>query len=223
VTAHDVAAALPSIEVVRDRCRAMAMLDAMIEPNWDDRFHAFDKLWSENEELATMRDGGGGEFSIVFSSRGAFVRGFDPDVPMSPYLVRPPRLWPGLVESVPASFAEYLSEPAFSGHHDFFEATVCIWRTTGDPSWYSAPVEYPRGVDDPDGADDLFKLVVSGRPSLYRSFAVGLLDFDVDIDIVTHIYALEPLTRELVSRFNPQRRMKTLMEDVEEIGYPFEF
>ena len=48
---------LPELERLRELCKALAILDAMIEPEWQLRYFSFDIKWDEGEEMASMRDG----------------------------------------------------------------------------------------------------------------------------------------------------------------------
>jgi hypothetical protein len=83
VTAHDVARALPGIAELREHCRGLAMLDAVLGRGSVERYHSF-AAWGEGRELASMRNGSGDEYAIVFSADGAYVRGFDHESLMSP-------------------------------------------------------------------------------------------------------------------------------------------
>ena len=114
MSVYEVIRKLPEISVVRDRSRAMAMLDAVLSPEWDSRYYSFDSAWSPTEEMASMRDGSGNEYSIVFSTSGAYARGFDHESPMSPYRASPLASWPGLVDTVPEVFRSCVQEPAFN-------------------------------------------------------------------------------------------------------------
>ncbi|SNR93431.1 hypothetical protein SAMN05216276_1001307 [Streptosporangium subroseum] len=42
MTVHEVAAQLPEIPVLRAHCRALAMLDAILSPEWEYRYHSAD-------------------------------------------------------------------------------------------------------------------------------------------------------------------------------------
>ncbi|MGW4895655.1 hypothetical protein ACWEQL_25835 [Kitasatospora sp. NPDC004240] len=44
---------LPDIATLRDRCRALAVLDAVLSPDWEGRYHTFDSRWGEGEEMAS--------------------------------------------------------------------------------------------------------------------------------------------------------------------------
>ncbi|WP_456178909.1 hypothetical protein [Micromonospora sp. I033] len=211
------AGALPDIPTLQNRCRALAVLEAIMSPEWESRYYSYDAHWGPGEEMASMRNGSGDEWSIVFSSAGAFVRGFDHESPMSP-AANDHELWPGLVDGVPEIFAACLTEPAFS-YEGVLEATVCLWRRTGDDRWHAGDPDLPDGPD-PDGAGRLFSLLVDGTPAAYRRFAEDYYETTVDGDAVAAILASRPLTEELVRRLNPELALPDLAEDLAETGYP---
>lgn len=114
--------------------------------------YAFTGRWREDEELASMDNGSGDEYSIVFTAAGAFIRGFDHESPMSPYGDDDYATWPGLVETVPREFAAQLTEPAFchdGGAGPFLTATVCLWRLHEDPVWRAGDIDFPGETEDP--------------------------------------------------------------------------
>nr|BFE58628.1 hypothetical protein GCM10020063_031540 [Dactylosporangium thailandense] len=217
VTAYDVAQALPDIPALRDRCRALAMLEAILSPDWESRYYSFNAHWGPGEQMASMRDGSGAAWSIVFSPAGAFLRGFDHESKMTP-VANGGALWPGLVDTVPAVFADCVAEPAFS-FEGVLEATVCLWRQAGDDRWHAGELDFPGG-DDPDGAGGLFEVLVDGTAAAYRRFAEDYYGTAVDPGVVGEVFALRPLTDELVRRLNPDLELADLEDDVAEIGYP---
>jgi hypothetical protein len=164
-----------------------------------------------------MDNGAGDSFSIVFTSAGAFVRGFDHESAMSPAM-NDDELWPGLVDAVPEVFSAWVNEPAFS-FDDLLKATVCLWREHGDERWRAGDVEFPEG-DDPDGADWLFQVVVEADPVVYRRFAEAFHERTIEDDAVREVFALRPLTDELVRRLNPGLTLADLSDALVEIGYP---
>lgn len=216
VTVHDVAGALPDPATLRDQCRALAMLDAILSPEWESRYYSFSQ-WGPGEELASMRNGSGDAYSIVFSSAGVFIRGFDHESPMSP-AANDDELWPGLIEAVPASFSAYVNEPAFS-FDGVLEATVCLWRQAGDDGWQAGDIDFPDGAD-PDGADHLFAMLMDATPAAYRRFAEDYYERPVDGEAVAAVFALRPLTDELVRRLNSDLAVADLADDLAEIRYP---
>lgn len=217
MTVLDVARALPGIPALRERCRALAMLDAILSPEWESRYYSFDSHWAPDEQMASMRNGSGDEWSIVFSPAGAFIRGFDHESPMSPF-VNHGELWPGLVDTVPPVFARHVGEPAFS-YQGTLQATVCLWRRSDDDRWHTGDLEFPAD-EEQDGADYLFDVLVEGTPAAYREFAEDYYELTVDHGAVEEIFALRPLTDDLVRRLNPDLATADLAEDTAEIGYP---
>jgi len=73
VTVHEVARALPDIATLRDRCRALAILERILTSRGTVRY-AFDSRWRHGVEMASMDNGAGDSFSIAFTPAGAFVR-----------------------------------------------------------------------------------------------------------------------------------------------------
>ena len=86
--------------------------------------------------MASMRNGSGDEYSVVFSDAGAYVRGFDHESPMSPYAGDGP--WPGVLDEVPEVFRACVEEPAFCDEDGMPVVTACMWRRAGDDRWQAA-------------------------------------------------------------------------------------
>ncbi|GAB2947738.1 hypothetical protein GCM10027280_40590 [Micromonospora polyrhachis] len=218
MTVHEVARALPDIAVLRDRCRALAVLDAILSPQWESRYYSFDSRWAHGEEMASMRNGSGDEYSIVFLAAGAFIRGFDHESPMSPAFSEFGEVWPGVADSVPEVFADCMSEPAFS-FEGGLAATVCLWRQRTDDRWHTGEIEFPAGPD-PDGAHRLFAVLTDATPLAYRRFAEDYYEQRLDGAATADIHALRPLTNDVVRRLNPELSIADLAEDLAQIGYP---
>ncbi|MFD8216878.1 hypothetical protein ACFV2U_24825 [Streptomyces sp. NPDC059697] len=220
MSVYEVTRRLSEISTVRDCSRAMAMLDAILSLDWDSRFYSFDSHWSPTEEMASMRDGCGNEYSIVFSAAGAYARGFDHESPMSPYRDDPLAPWPGLIDTVPEVFRSCVEEPAFSEPDGTPRATVCFWREQSDVAWRSGAVEVPsEGGEDADGAEWLFDVLADGRPEAYQQFAEQYYEIAVDLDAVRDVYALRPLSQSIISSLNPEVSLDDLAEDIAQIGY----
>lgn len=78
-----------------------ARLRPSLSPEESSRYHSFGVNWGPGEEVASMRNGSGDEFDIVFSAAGAYIRGFAYEAMMSPYGNDGP--WPGVLDSFPRS------------------------------------------------------------------------------------------------------------------------
>lgn len=147
---------LPEIATLRDRCRALAMIEAIVCPEWESRYYSFDTAWADGEQMASMSNGSGDEYSIVFTPAGVFIRGFDHESPMSP-AVNNDELWPGLVDNIADVFLAQVNEPAFS-YDGSLSATFCLWRQTIDAHWHAGNIDFPPLAGyriDPDGSEML--------------------------------------------------------------------
>lgn len=198
---------LPGIDVLRGLTQSLAMLEAIIERNWDHRYYSFNQHWSANEQLASMRNGEGDEWFCVFSKHGAFLKGLYHESEMA-------RGWPGLLDSVPEIFRSALVEPAFSIQYTSF----CIWRTYNDDQWHTGYISYPQG-DDPDGSAWMLA-ILDGNPKTYQRWAEDYYERPISLNAVDHLYAYKPLTEGIVRELNPGITLSSLAEDITEIGYP---
>ncbi|WP_433248763.1 hypothetical protein ACQPYK_01115 [Streptosporangium sp. CA-135522] len=126
MTAHDVARLLPDVPALGDLCRSMAVLS----PDWEGGYHFFDAGWGPAEKTASMRNGSGDEYSIVFSDAGVYIRGFDHEAMMSPYGNDGP--WPGVLDSVPDVFRHYVEETESCDEDGMPIVTACLWREARD-------------------------------------------------------------------------------------------
>lgn len=164
--------------------------------------------------MASMRNGQGEEYFILFDSHGAIMKGFDHESPMSPWAGQEKKLWPGIFESVPAEFQSFLSEPAFS----IDETTFCVWRRYSDSSWQVGSIDYPD-EDDPDGSEYLLS-ILNGEPSAYKEFADWYYEKTLSLDAIEHIYRHDPLTNDIVSALNDEITLESLIDEADEIAYP---
>ena len=205
---------LPDIEDLRKLTQSLAMLDAIISPEWEYRYYSFNSKWNEGEMMASMRNGSGDEYFILFDSHGAIMKGFDHESAMSPWSAEEEKVWPGIFNDVPEEFQSFLSEPAFS----IQESTFCIWRRYIDSSWQVGTINYPD-EDDPDGSEHLLS-ILDGQPSTYKEFAESYYEKPLDLEAIELIYKHAPLTNEIIARLNGEPTLESLITDVEEIAYP---
>jgi hypothetical protein len=220
MTAQDVARRLPEIPVVRDRSRALAMLDAILCPEWQYRYYSFNASWGPAHELASMRNGCGDEYAIVFSPAGAWVRVFDHESAMSPWGLESGRPWPGVLDTVPALFRACVQEPAFT-MDGVPMASACLWRQTTDDRWHTGAINFPAGQQDPDGSEWLLELLLDDAPAAYRRFAEDYYELgSLSLTAVREVFALRPLTQPMVTALNDQLSVADLADDIAEIGYP---
>ena len=202
-------APLPDIPTLRRLTQSLATLDAALSPEWETRYYSFNSRWAEGEMMASMRDGSGDEWFLLFCQAGAILKGLAHESPMA---VGP--TWAGVLSDVPVQFGGFLTEPAFSAE----DASFCVWRTHGDDRWHTGTVAYPPG-NDPDGSADLLS-ILDGNPRTYQRWAREHYEVMVSLTAVRHVYEHRPLTVEVLVRLNPDVTLEDLADDLAEIGYP---
>ena len=207
-------ATIPDVESLKKLCQSLALLDAIISPEWEYRYYSFNANWAEGEMMASMRNGSGDEYFILFTSQGAIMKGFAHESLLSPWSSAGEQVWPGVLDQVPAEFEEFLTEPAFS----MAETTFCIWRRNGDPSWQTGEIEYPD-EDDHDGSEDLL-FILDGEPTTYQEFAEQYYEHSIDLGVVKNVYEQQVLTSQMIEKLNPEVSLENVQSDLEEIDYP---
>jgi hypothetical protein len=220
--ASRLAARLPEPAVLRRWCLGLAALDVVMSPDPEFRYFSYDPTWGPGEQLASMNNGSGDEFSVCFTPAGVLVRGFDHESPLSPYASSPTAPWPGLLEAVPGPLREAASEPAFT-LDGVPVATVVLWRLAGDDAWSYARVRYPAAWDDEnpdvDGASWLFEQL-DGDPAAYVVHAEEYWERTVPAEAVAGFLRQEPATATTVQNLEPDCDPERALRELAEIGYP---
>ncbi|MEO3972927.1 hypothetical protein [Streptomyces sp. CAU 1734] len=188
----------------------------MLNPDGE-RHHSFSATWSGTGEPASMRNGSGDEFDIVFSPAGEYIRGFDHESPMSPSAHDVP--WPGVVDSVPGEFRHCVAEPAFTDE-GVPTVTARAWRPAEDDHWRTGAIDFPEGHPDPDGAGWLFRLLCDGTAEAFHDFAEDHCGTRIGLAAVRRVYALRPLGRDTVRALNPAASPASAAREAAAIGYP---
>jgi hypothetical protein len=190
---------------------ALAMLDAVICPEWEYRYYSFNPDWSAGEEMASMRNGQGDDWFLLFGKANAALKGFahESGIAKTDYAKR-------IQSEVPQSFGSFLSEPAFSME----SATFCYWRSADDSRWSKVSVGVDaKSVDD--GSAALLALLIDS-PVAYKDFALNYYEEDIPVGIIQAVYDLAPLTQQLVAILNPSLTVADALALANEIGYPVE-
>ena len=193
------------------------MLDAIMSPDWRHRYFLYNPHWGDplDERMATLDNGSGDGYFLVFSKAGAFLKGFDHESEMTPWAFDPLKVWQGVLDNVPDEFKAYVKEPAF----DMESTTFCIWHRTEDDSWHRGSIEFPDTTEDPDGSQNLLWMLDS-NPRTYVQFAADYYENEISEAAVEKIYQLAPLTPDLVASLNPELNWEAAIASAKEISYP---
>ncbi len=198
---------LPSPEIMKMRLRTFAMLDAIVATST--RSFEFHPRWRRGEQMGAFKDGSGNFFFVWFSAKGAVIRGFDHDSPMSPFRKKPPAPWPGLFEGLPRSLSYALGEEAFA----LEEVTFCFWHQ--GRRWVPGAAELPRGKDV-DGAESLLACFSLN----FSRWAARYYGEPLDKAALTRVWwGKEPIDGAVAAALNPSFDAREIRQEAALLGY----
>lgn len=205
---------LPTPPELLKRARALAALDLILCPEWEYRYYSFNTKWAEGQMMASMRNGSGDEWWIVFDEAGwTALKGLAHESPA----------WAGggdapsqaLQKSCPDEIRDFAHEPAFRWDSTGF----CYFRLPGADEWTRANDLTPFSHLDA-GEDELFGHL-SGSAEDYHEYAADYFETEVPLDSIRHVFEGKPITPELVAKINPEVDYEEIEEELyEETGYP---
>ena len=202
---------LPDLDGFGRVTRSLAMLDAILSPEWQYRYYSFNSRWADGQMMASMQNGCGDLWFALLTSHGVALHGVSHESPT----FRPGLPRPEIFADLPSEFhIHFLREPAF----DTTNSTFCIWRRADDVRWSCGVRQSTDGNDD-DGSAELLS-ILEGKPEQYVTFAAEYYERDIQLADVASIYRHLPLTTALLRRLNPDVTIDSLAADIEEIGYP---
>ncbi|MCW1915723.1 hypothetical protein OJ996_19205 [Luteolibacter sp. GHJ8] len=204
--------ALPPPPELLKTCRAIAALDLILSPEWEDRFYSFDSKWAPDAQMASMRDGSGDSWHIVFSDKGwTALRGF---VHESLAAGERGSLSAAIRAACPPELKSFTEEAAF----DWENTTICYFHTGGDSPWQRANDLTPlAGVDTYE--DGLLWDLTQG-PEGYMRHAEDYFEQKIPLEIVQHVFDLKPITPEMVKQLNPETDYSRIEDELPgKIGY----
>jgi hypothetical protein len=191
---------LPSIHEMKKISQRMALLDALFEPEWEYRYYSFNKNWSPDQQMGSMRDGTGNHFFILFESDSIFVKVIEKESDNIAEIKRAVATF-----SDPATkegLTELLNEPAF-----YTETASCLfWNTDG--SWK----KLPAGGDLPE------ELKIFNNPvKEYDSHLETYFELSIDESELRKVFTSQ-ITYDLLLSIRPDVDFDQIREDIEEIG-----
>ena len=205
---------LPEAEALIRRTKALSALDLILSPVWEDRYYSFNSRWAAGEQMASMRNGCGDEWWIVFHDSGwAALKGLGHDSPARQ--AGRDRLSAELKSAIPAALSGFASEPAFRWDQTSFAA----YRRPSDHDWV-----WPKEATafaNRSGGEDEFLSLLAGGPEDYVDYAADYFEVDLPLAVVEAIFDLAPITPEMVRMLNPEVSLADIDEQLHgEIGYP---
>lgn len=188
---------LPSIAETKKRSQGLALLDAILMPEWEHRYFSFNCKWDEggSEMMASMRDGSGGEYFLHFSGSGAVGKVLFEQSVDDAYL---------LLSRVPGCFSSFKNESAFK----LDDTTFYFWRTNEDKEWFALP-------DNLSSYAHLGFLV--GGDAYYHNWAESYYEKNINAEVLKKVFnslSIDPPQLEIL---NPYLTFEDLRNDLAEI------
>lgn len=207
---------LPDQNLLQQICKAIAVLDAIISPEWEYRYYSFNSKWAEGEQFFEMRDGCGDQMLILFQEDKSVINGFAHELyDFEVHLPNKSQLTVGL----PEMYEEFIfGEPVKS-----IGTTFCIWLNDQN-KWTIGDLENNFN----DGSPEMLT-IFDGNPQTYIDWATEYFEESytqtgIPLQTVTDIYNGKTLTKSMVLSIVDQiEDWKQLEKDLVEINYPFHF
>lgn len=201
----------PDPRTLGDRAMALAMLDALICPDFQYRYFSFDARWGDDEQIGAMRNGDGDHWFLHLSDSGAALKGYVQQVSGCDTRAMAREVQ----RRVPADFNAFVHEPSFA----MDAVSYFYWRRSGDARW--SKVAHPdAGLPHwTDGSADYLSILLAPA-DCYYDYATDYFECEPPLASIEHIYALAPLTAAVVKSLNPQLSMAEAQASAAAIGYP---
>ena len=201
----------PDPRTLGKRAMALAMLDAIICPEFQYRYFSYDASWGDDEQVAVMRNGDGDHWFLHLSGSGAALKGYVQELPRGESRAMALEVQ----RRVPGDFGAFLHEPAFA----MDAVSYFYWRRSGDAGW--SKVDHPDAglAHWSDGSEDYLSILLAPA-SCYYDYATDYFECEPPLASIEHIYALAPLTAAIVKSLNPQMTLAEARAAAAAIGYP---
>ncbi len=198
---------LPDRHKLKEICKSISVIDAILSKDWIDRYYTYNSKWAESEEFGSIKNGEGDEILILFRKDGCVINGMTHEY----YPKDKGKLTIGL----PKIYSEFIfGEPVHS-----IGTTFCIW-TNNENVWQ---IGEPENFDD--GSEEMLK-IFDGNPQTYIDWATdyyedGFVVNENTLKVVSDIYQGTVLTKSMVLTINKDiDHWQQLQEDLVEINYP---
>jgi hypothetical protein len=162
------------------RGRLVVLVETLLEPDFEFRYHEFYERWSKTERVIGVRTGEGDHAFLWFGKAGALVRGYLRGRPTVP----PDQLFKGL----PPALNVARDEEAFQYDGDSF----ALWWPRGAKQWKSA-VSPVRG-----GAFELL-FAFDGKASTFADWVADYYERTLDVKALTAVLKTGLVTGDFVN------------------------
>ncbi|TDR27846.1 hypothetical protein [Hydromonas duriensis] len=188
--------------------QSLALLDAIICPEWEYRYFSFNSKWSSSEKMASMRDGEGSDYFILWGPSYCAIKAKYSDS-SNEYVAK---FEPSINVQMPDELIVlFVNELAFSMQ----DASFIYWYDFTKHFWIKALVE----KQGEDGSIKLLQWFINSAYT-YKEWADDYYEISLDLEICKKIFDHAPLTETEVKAINKDIDFSLLSNEISEIGYP---
>lgn len=180
----------------------IALLEAILSPEWEYRYFSFNAHWAPNQMMASMRDGSGSEWFALIDDYGIAIAARIPCPADTTVFQNLPEHW---------QYENFLHEPAFT--NVMKHGSFCAYKADSEPEWtiHVAP-------ENISAFAELF-FAVNGDVDAYCDFVVDYYEQDdLDRESVRNIINSPALSEADILAFAPDVDLDALQQDLHEIG-----
>jgi hypothetical protein len=200
---------LPAVEQCRSLMQSMAVMDAILSPNWEYRYYSYDTLWGKDEIMASMRGSDGEHYFALFREGNLIIKGLEQGYPMLYKRFEQENLKAAAEALLPQEFKDFLFEPAFLPE----ETSFCIWKI-GEKEWES--ITEPK-----DGELALLERILGGAFA-YASWAEDYYETALKVTELERFFQGEPLTKDICLSWNPKLDWTEFCSEIASMGIQIE-
>ncbi len=178
------------------------------------RWHTLDPNVERNVRISS---GSGDGASAWLTDAGCVVRGFDHESDLSPWMAAERRIWPGLLDGLPAGLA---AGPRLSVHDGVEDLTFVLWWH-GDGPWQTGtlPPEDPTN-DGTDGSHFLLNALVSDDGGL--AFLSDYYETDMPQGLLSRFPDADTVDPRAITDLPNRRRLDAIAEELGLLGIRLE-
>ena len=184
------------IEEFKNKLKNLALLDAILEQDWELRYYSYNSGWSSTKEMSSLRDSCGGEWFFLISDDDIAFKCTSPEDGLA-------EDFESIKSKVPDKFKVFLDEPAFSMNEG-----SCIWYLENN-NWVALGVN----INDLPNPTKIQQMSATD----YCVYASDILEQDIDNNLVQSILDGR-FTFDLAIKLNPDVDIDELKKDIQEIG-----
>jgi len=185
------------IREITKKLKSIALLEAIISPEWEYRYYSYNSNWGEGEEMASMRDGSGDEWFLWVKNDLAALKVMSHEFGTLNDIE-------AIKNQFPTDYASFISEPAFSIN----ESTSL---------WYLSETEWVKFDVNEEETEKLIK-VFEFTASEYKEWAENYYENEFPLEAIEKIMAGNCSDNE-VHLLNEDLSYKDIEEEINEIGY----